>query len=69
MASERLGIFLIVLFAATSVIATLARMIPSGGEVGQLGVIGGVGGTPCTGELTVATRPIDEKCGLHQNGY
>lgn len=66
MAHERLGIFLIVLFAAISAVGILANMItPRGTEAGRLGIMGGVGQTPCTGELTVtAISREGEKCGL-----
>ena len=62
MAHKKLGIFLIVLFAVISAVAIVVRMTPSGEGVGRLGVIGGQ--TPCTGELTVTSRPVDGKCGL-----
>ena len=63
MARERLGIFLIVLFAAISVVAIIARMIPSGKEVGRLGIMG-ARETPCSGELKVTSSSVNEKCAL-----
>jgi len=65
MAHERLGIFLIFLFAAISFVAILARMIMPGDGVGRLGFIGGGIQTSCTGELTVKTSSQEGgKCGL-----
>ena len=65
MTHERLGILLIVLFAAISVSAIAARTLTGGGDQARLGIMGGtIRGTSCTGELEVTSTPVDEKCGL-----
>ncbi len=66
MAHERLGIFLILLFAAISVIGILANMIAPGETgIGRLGILGGGGQTLCTGELAVTAIPQEGgKCSL-----
>lgn len=61
---NKIGIILIALLAAISVGAILVRMIPSGEEVGRLGVTGGGSGIPCTGNLEVKYSPMDDKCAL-----
>lgn len=61
---ERLGILLILLFSAISIIGILVNNISGGGEVGRLG-IGGGRQTLCTGELTVtAAQQEGGKCSL-----
>lgn len=65
MERKRIGILLIVLFAAIFAVAMIVMMIPSGGEVGRLGITGGTGQSLCTGELIVTTSPREGgKCGL-----
>jgi hypothetical protein len=65
MAHERLGILLIVLFAAISVTAIIARTL-TGGDESRLGVLDGTyRRAPCTGELQVTSNPLaDGRCGL-----
>jgi len=68
MAYERIGILLIILFAAISVIATIARTLPGTGGEARLGVWGGTYRAACTGTLKVTASSIgDGKCGLQAN--
>jgi hypothetical protein len=66
MVHERLGILLIILFAAISVIAILARTLPGANDQARLGVLGGTyRQSPCTGELKLSSNPLaDGRCGL-----
>jgi hypothetical protein len=66
MAHERLGILLIILFAAISVTAIIARTLIGGNDQARLGVFGGTSKlSPCTGELKVSSNPLaDGRCGL-----
>ena len=66
MTRERLGIFLIVLFAAISITAIIARTLTGGEGEARLGILGGTyEGTACTGTLEVTTNPMEGgKCGL-----
>ncbi len=66
MASEKIGILLIVLFAVIAITATIARNLTSSDEGARLGVYGGTyKRTTCTGILNVAANTIEgEKCAL-----
>jgi hypothetical protein len=65
MAHERIGIFLIVLFAAISATAILVRTLTGGKGEARLGIWGGISRrTPCTGELKVTSSPLDGRCGI-----
>ena len=64
MASRRLALFLIGFFAAIIAVGMMVRMLPGGGEIDWLGVIGGIGQTRCQGELKVSSRPVNGRCEL-----
>jgi len=66
MAHEKIGYFLIVLFAAISVTAIIARTLTGGEGEARLGVLGGTyRRTTCTGTLKVSVNPKEGgKCAL-----
>jgi len=68
MAHERIGILLIVLFAAISVTAIIARTLTGVGNEARLGIWSGTYRDTCTGTLTVIANSIgDGKCTLQAN--
>ena len=63
MVHRRLVLFLVGFFGAIIAVAILIGMMPSGTEVGWLGIIGGRQDS-CYGELKVTSGPVDGRCGL-----